>query len=241
LFAGAVGLAAIVLVVLIAVSSNRAGPPRRPVTPAVVTMVQGLVNQWVGDTTEAGTIWGRSTAPVTDREFIDPQCSACDQEFVGTSRQLGPMGQLNVLIRSGILKIEFVPRRTVTPTDPMLEQEWAAVLAAAAQNKAVEFLFTNYAFQPPERSGRFDEHFIEATAKATPGLDFRRWQAAWASPRIRVAARSAVRRGDASPFTSTPTAVFSSTAGRHVITGAEPVTVYGEAVRALSRSEDARR
>lgn len=232
--AGIVALAAVVVVVLIVVSGDRSSPAPRPVTPAVVTLVQGLVNQWVGGTTETGTIWGRPTAPVTDREYIDPQCSACDQEFVGASRQLGPLGQLGVLIRSGLLKIEFVPRRTVTPTDPMLAEEWAAVLAAARQNKAVEFLFTNYAFQPPERSGRFNTDFIEATAKATPGLDFRRWQTAWASPGIRVAARSAVRQGDASRFTSTPTAVFSSARGKRVIAGAEPVTLYGRAVQALS-------
>jgi hypothetical protein len=233
-FGGVVALAAVVVVVLIVASSNGSSRPPRPVTPAVVTLVQGLVNQWVGNTTEAGTLWGRPTAPVTDREYIDPQCSACDQEFVGASRQLGPLGQLNVLIRSGLLKIEFLPRRTVTPTDPMLEQEWAAVLAAGKQNKAVEFLFTNYAFQPPERSGKFDHDFIEATAKATPGLDFRRWEGAWASPGVQVAARSAVRRGDMSRFTSTPTAVFSSAEGRRVVTGAEPVSVYGKAVRALS-------
>ena len=184
-----------------------------------------MVSGWTAGTAQAGTIWGRPTAPVTDMEYIDPQCSACDQEFVGATRQLGPLGQLKVLIRSGLLRIEFLPRRTVTPTDPMLNQEWAAVLAAAEQNKAVEFLFTNYAFQPPEHSGKFSQHFIEAIAKATPGLDYGRWQTAWTSPAIVAAARAAVRRGDASRYTSTPTAVFSSAIGERVIAGAEPVTV----------------
>jgi hypothetical protein len=232
-FGGIVAIAAVVVGVLIAVNTNGSSPPPRPVTPAIVTQVQGMVNDWVGGTIEARTIWGRPKAPVTDREYIDPQCSACDQEFVGVSRQLGPLGQLGVLIRSGLVKIEFLPRRTVTPTDPMMEQEWAAVLAAGQQNKAVEFLFTNYAFQPPEGSGKFDQHFIEATALATPGLDYKRWQAAWVSPGIVAAARAAVRQGDASRFTSTPTAVFSSAKGQRVVTGVEPATVYGQAVRDL--------
>ncbi len=234
MFGGIAALAAVVVAVLIVVSSSGSTPAPRAVTPAVVTQVQGMVGEWVGDTTEAGTLWGERTAPVTDREYIDPQCSACDQEFVGASRQLGPLGQLGVLIHSGVLKIEFLPRRTVTPTDPMLEQEWAAVLAAGQQNKAVEFLFTNYAFQPPEDSGKFNQHFIEATALATPGLDYRRWQTAWTSSGVVAAARTAVERGDASRFTSTPTAAFSSARGQRVITGVESATVYGQAVQALS-------
>lgn len=234
--AAIIAAAAIVVAVLIVLDSSGSSPPPQPTTPAIVAQVQGMVAGWVGDTTEAGTAWGHSTAPVTDREYIDPQCSACDQEFVGASRQLGPLGQLNVLVRSGLLKIEFEPRRTVTPTEAMLEQEWAAVLAAGEQNKAVEFLFTNYAFQPPEHSGQFNQHFIEAVALATPGLNYGRWQAAWRSARVVAAAHSAVRQGDASPFTSTPTAVFSSAAGRRVVAGAEPATVYGRLVRALAPS-----
>jgi protein-disulfide isomerase len=236
--AGTVAAAAVIVAVLVVISdSSPTAPKLKQLTAAARTSTQALIASWAAGTAQhtsrdGAVLWGDLNAPVTDREYIDLQCSACDQHFVGLSRTGGDEIQLIALIRSGKLKVEFFPLPTVTRTVSMLEAEWSGLLAAAQQAKGVQYLFTNYVLRPPE--GSFTVANILDTGRATPGLNYPRWNIQRTNPALAAQTITAVKRAARLGLASTPTTVFTSAKGTAgPFAGVYPASTYQEAVKRL--------
>lgn len=231
-------MAAVVVAVLIAVSSS-GGSVSKPkkITASTETATQAMIGSWVAGTAQhtahnGSVIWGDLNAPVTDKEYIDLQCSACDEHFVGLSRTGGSEIGLIPLIRAGKLKVEFFPLPTVTPSLLMLEVEWGGLLAAAQQGRGVQYLLTNYVFQPPE--GTFTTANVLQTAKATLGLNYKVWNVDRTNPLFGGEVVADVKQDGRLGYNSTPTTVFSSSRGRaQPFAGVYPASTYEQAIKEL--------
>lgn len=231
---GVIAVAILAVVIAIVVSSSSTSTKPKKITSSTATAAQTTIAGWLAGTTQSGLTWGSPNAPVTVKSYIDPQCSACDEEFVGPNRTGGPFTQIASLIRAGQLKIQFLPLQSVTPSASMLQQEWAAVMAAAQQGKGIEFLFTNYLFQPGEYSGQFNQAYINQTAQATQGLDYTKWRSAQNSASVQASALSAVQEGNATGYNTTPTSVITSAKGqRGPLVGAYPASAFQQAYQQL--------
>jgi protein-disulfide isomerase len=238
LFGGMVIVAALVVAILVVVSSSGAGVSKpRKLTASTETATQAMIGSWVAGTAQHTTnngsvVWGDLNAPVTDKEFIDLQCSACDEHFVGLSRTGGSEISLIPVIRAGKLKVEFFPLPSVTRTLLMLDTEWGGLLAAAQQGVGVQYLLTNYVFQPPE--GSFTTANVFETARATLGLNYAAWNVARTNPRFGGQVLADLKQDEQLGYRSTPTVVFSSAEGQLTpLVGAYAASTYEQAVKQL--------
>ena len=111
---------------------------------------------------QSGTTLGRPSAPVTLREFIDPQCPYC-QQF---ETQVMP-SIIKRYVRTGELRIQMEPWAFIGP-DSVRGQ--AAELAAAQQNKAFNYAEVLYDNQGTENTGWLNDSMVAAIATSIPGV-----------------------------------------------------------------------
>ena len=166
-----IGAAAVVVIAAIgigiAVATSGGSSSSLANLPTVGSLTNALpgaaaVNALFEGIPQSGTTLGRSSAPVTMEEFIDPQCPYCQQFETVVLPSL-----VKDYVRSGHLKIEMQPWAFIGP-DSVTGQ--AAELAAARQNKVFDFAEVLYDNQREENTGWLTTSMVAAVARSVPGL-----------------------------------------------------------------------
>jgi protein-disulfide isomerase len=152
---------------------------------------------------QSGTTLGKSTAPVTMTEFIDPQCPYC-QEF---ETQVLP-SLVTDYVRSGKLRIQVEPWAFIGP-DSVRGQ--AAELAAAQQNKFFNFAEVLYDNQGEEDSGWLTDSMIASIAASVPGLHVHTIFNTRDSSSVKAAQKRVDSLADTDKIDSTPTVYIGKT------------------------------
>ena len=144
---GALGLAAIVLIAAIAVSSSGGSKPAAP-SPGLLAGIS-----------EHNGMLGDPTAPVTVTEFVDLQCPICAK----ASQTVVP-SVINDYVRPGDVKLQA---RTLSFIGPDSVRAARVAAGAEKQGRLWPFLETFYAKQGPENSGYVTDDFLRSVASAS--------------------------------------------------------------------------
>jgi len=144
---GALGLAAIVLIAAIAVSSSGGSKPAAP-SPGLLAGIS-----------EHNGVLGDPKAPVTVTEFVDLQCPICAK----ASQTVVP-SLINDYVRPGDVKLQA---RTLSFIGPDSVRAARVAAGAEKQGRLWPFLETFYAKQGPENSGYVTDDFLRSVASAS--------------------------------------------------------------------------
>jgi protein-disulfide isomerase len=147
---GAIGLAAVVLVAAIAISSSGGTKPAAP-SPGLLAGIP-----------EHNGVLGDPKAPITVTEFVDLQCPVCAE----ASQTVVPPVIRNY-VRPGKVKLQA---RTLSFLGPDSVRAARVAAGAEQQGRLWPFLETFYAKQGPENSGYVTDDFIRSVASAS-GVD----------------------------------------------------------------------
>jgi protein-disulfide isomerase len=160
MLAGAVALVAAAVIVLIVVNSGGEEKGARE------TQAQQNVG-FIDSLPQQGTVVGDPSAKVTLMEFEDLQCPVC-AEFSRT--QLEPL--LRQVVAPGKAKLDTRQWQIIGPDS---ETATRGALAAAKQDRYLQFTDAFYASQGAENSGYVTEDFMAGVAERA-GLDVERWK-----------------------------------------------------------------
>jgi protein-disulfide isomerase len=144
---GALGLAAIVLIAAIAVSSSGGSKPAAP-SPGLLAGIS-----------EHNGVLGDPKAPVTVTEFVDLQCPICAK----ASQTVVP-SVINDYVRPGDVKLQA---RTLSFIGPDSVRAARVAAGAEQQGRLWPFLETFYSKQGPENSGYVTDDFLRSVASAS--------------------------------------------------------------------------
>jgi protein-disulfide isomerase len=207
--------AALALVVVVAaalvlaLSGGHSSAPSR--APAVGKLAGGLpeavsVDALFKGIPQSGTTLGRASAPVTMVEYIDLQCPAC-RMFETTVLQ----SVVATYVRTGQVKLEL---RMWAFIGPDSSRGQAAVLAAAAQNRAFNLAALLYANQGGENTGWLDDGLISSAAASIPGLRVPELLDARSSAGVKAQAQGVEAFVRSDSVTSTPTLLVGKSGSR---------------------------
>jgi protein-disulfide isomerase len=208
LLIGAAVVAALALVIVLAVvlsggSSTKATNVRAvgsltnavPGAAEVETLFKGIP--------QLGTTLGSQSAPVTMVEYVDAQCPFCRM----FETQVLP-DVVRRYVRTGKLKIEL---RMWAFIGPDSSRGQSAVLAAAKQNRAFNYLELVFDQQGSENSGWLNDKLIAAIASSIPKLRVHRLLDERNSAAIKAEVTTVDEIARGSGVTSTPTFVLGKT------------------------------
>jgi protein-disulfide isomerase len=147
---GALGLAAVVLVVAIVISSSGASKPAAP-SPGLLAGIP-----------EHNGVLGDPKAAVTVTEFVDLQCPICAK---ASQTVLPPV--IRDYVRPGDVKLQA---RTLSFIGPDSVRAARVAAGAEQQGRLWPFLETFYAKQGQENSGYVTDDFLRSVASAS-GVD----------------------------------------------------------------------
>jgi protein-disulfide isomerase len=136
-------------------SSSSATGATLPGAADVQTLLRGIPQH--------ANVLGKPMAPVTMVEYVDLQCTFC-QEF---ETQAMPT-LISRYVRHGKLKVEVRPV-AIRGGDSFRGQ--SATIAAGMQNKLFNFMQLLYVNQGIENSGWLDDSMVKSAASSVPGLD----------------------------------------------------------------------
>ncbi|HEY4976393.1 MAG TPA: thioredoxin domain-containing protein [Gaiellaceae bacterium] len=149
------------LVALLAFSALLAAAQAAPGATKIVgaasvdKMLQGIPQQ--------GIVLGKPDAPITMIEFVEPQCPGCGEwartELPGVTARY---------VRLGKIKLEY---RGISFLGSDSKGLLTLAQAAGEQNKLWNVVELEYQNQGSEGSGYADQAYLEAIAKAVPGLN----------------------------------------------------------------------
>ena len=169
---------------------------------------------------------GKPGAPVTVREFIDPQCPVCkaasDKTIPGVIK--GP-------VKDGTARLIIEPLTFIGPDS---SSGALAIAAAAQQDKGFAYTEILYANQGQENSGWATEDVLAGIAKATPGLNVEAWKTAKSGDAAANAVFASGDRGKAAGVSATPTFVVKGPGGTKLVTGAVDSSEVINAIEAVS-------
>src|SRR4051794_10011141 len=183
LLGGALGVAAIAVAVLIAVSTSGSGA-KTAATSASSGSVAGAreSSAMLAGIPQNGIVLGNAKAPVRVIEFADLQCPFCRNYALNTMPSL-----VKDYVRPGKVRMEF--RSLAFIGDDSVRAARVAE-AAAQQNKLWNFVDLAYFNQGKENSGWANDAALKRLAGAVPGLDANRAFAARDGGSIPVVASS---------------------------------------------------
>jgi protein-disulfide isomerase len=158
---------AVAVAVIVAVVASGGSSNSLENVPAVGSLSNALTGAATVNTLFKGipqndTTLGKSAAPVTLVEFVDPQCPYC-QEF---ETQVLP-GLVKDYVRTGKLRIQIEPWAFIGPDSTRGQ---AAELAAGQQNKLFNYAELLYDNQAEENTGWLNDNMVAAVARSIPGL-----------------------------------------------------------------------
>lgn len=211
LISGAVVVVVAIVVALIVVSASGGDSSGTEASASDVKGVDAVVALTTGIPQSGFTI-GKPGAPVTVREYIDPQCPVCKAASTKTVPAIikGP-------VKDGTAKLIIEPLTFIGPdsSDASL-----AIAAAAKQDRAFTFTEILYANQGEENTGWVTDELLTAFAQKTPGVDVAAWDSARKATATGDVLFAVADRAQAAGANSTPTFVITGPGGREVITGA---------------------
>ena len=147
---GALGLAAVVLVAAIAISSSGGSKPAAP-SPGLLAGIP-----------EHNGVLGDPNAKTTVTEFVDLQCPICAK---ASQTVVPPV--IRDYVRPGDVKLQA---RTLSFIGPDSVRAARVAAGAEQQGRLWPFLETFYAKQGPENSGYVTDDFLRSVASAS-GVD----------------------------------------------------------------------
>jgi protein-disulfide isomerase len=203
---GVLAGAAIVVAVLIAVSSHNASGATKKLAAGAAPAQSAAIGAMFAGIPQQGQVLGRPGAPVTLVEFADLKCPIC-REF--TAQALPTIVQQYV--RSGRLRIVFEPQTFVgsPPGDSARAARFA--LAAGKQDRFWQFADLWYANQQDENTAYATDSYIRQIASGVSGLNATKAFAAQSLPSTTTALAKASTLFDTSGFSGTPSFLLGRT------------------------------
>jgi hypothetical protein len=119
---------------------------------------------------QEGQTLGAHTAPVTLQVFAELEDYSSFGEFLGKLPAI-----IREFVRTDRLKIEYRSFKTNTIGSETFVKQQAAALAAGAQNKLWNYVYTFYGEQGKERTPYVTESYLENIARQVPALNISRW------------------------------------------------------------------
>lgn len=168
-FRWSVGGAGVVLAATIPVALAMVGHASS--SAAVDRRVDHEVGALLAGIPQAGGTLGRPTAPVTMEVFIDLEDPTCRWWF----REDLP-AIVEAYVRTGALKLSYRAFKRNTYWPAVFIKQQAAALAAGAQNRLWNFIYTLLYEQGKEGTNYVSESFLHGIAGQDPGLNLARWQ-----------------------------------------------------------------
>jgi protein-disulfide isomerase len=164
IFGGLVAVATLAIVLGIVLSGGKSAGPNVPAVGSLANGVPGSteVDAMFKGIPQQGMTLGSAVAPVTLVEYVDLQCPACKQAETELLPDL-----LARYVRTGKAKLVVRPLAFVGP-DSVRGRD--ALLAAARQDRAFNFLQLLYVNQGTENTGWLSEEMVAQTAASIPGL-----------------------------------------------------------------------
>ena len=211
LIVAAVVVVAIAIAIALAVALGGGSSSSLGNVPTVGSLRNALplasnVNALFKGIPQHGTALGRSTAPVTMVEFIDPQCPYC-REF---EAQLLPI-IVKDYVRTGKLRIRMEPWAFIGPDSARGQ---AAELAAAEQNKAFNYAELLYDNQGEENTGWLNDTMVTAAASSIPGLQVHGFLNARSSGAVKAAQKQVDDLAITDKVNATPTVYIGKTGAK---------------------------
>lgn len=215
----------VALVVTLIVVSLSGGDSSGEASSGEVAGVQTTLALTKGIPQSAFTI-GRASAPVTVREFIDPQCPVCKTASEETIPDIvtGP-------VKDGTAKLVIEPLTFLGPDSATAAQ---AIAAAAQQNKGFAYTEIVYANQGKENSGWATDDLLTGIAQAIPGLNLETWNAARNGSPAADDLFSTSDRAQAAGANSTPTFVITGPGGTKTLVGSQEPSAVLAAIKDVS-------
>lgn len=183
------------------------------------------VTELLAGVPQSGSTLGDTTASVEIVEFGDMQCPFCAQ----ASEELTP-DLISEFVEPGTATLTYVPLAFIGEDS---ERGAIAVEAAAAQDKAWEMTEILFANQGDENSGWLSDDLIFQVAEAG-GLDVEQFRADFEGDQAAEAIFANQTRATDSNVSSTPTYVVEGPNGTEVISGAQGVDAFEEAIADVS-------
>ncbi|MEO2139761.1 MAG: thioredoxin domain-containing protein [Thermoleophilia bacterium] len=223
LIGGAVVAVVAIVVALIVVSVSGGDSSSEPTASeirgadAVVALTKGLPQD--------GFAIGKPGAPVTVREFIDPQCPVCKSasEDITPAVITGP-------VKDGTARLIIEP---LTFLGPDSSTAAIAIAAAAEQDRGFAFTEILYANQGEENKGWVTEDLLTGIAGSTPGLDTAAWNTARSGDASGDQLFAVADRATANGVNATPTFIITGPGGKEVIAGAKDADEVLAAIEAV--------
>jgi hypothetical protein len=119
---------------------------------------------------QEGQTLGARTAPVTLQLFAELEDYSSEGEFVGKLPSI-----IREFVRTGRLKIEYRAFKTNTIGSETFVKQQAAALAAGAQKKLWNYVYTFYYEQGKEHSPYVTESYLDNIARQVPALNTEQW------------------------------------------------------------------
>lgn len=213
---GAAAVAALAVAIVLAVVLSSGSSTKVTNVPAVGSLANALPGAAEVETLfkgipQRGTTLGSQSAPVTMIEYVDAQCPFCRM----FETQVLP-DVVRRYVRTGKVKIVL---RMWAFIGPDSSRGQAAVLAAARQNRAFNYLELVFDQQGAENSGWLSDKLVTAIAASIPKLRVHRLldERNSAGIKAEVTTVDEIARGNG--VTSTPTFVVGKTgrAGTKVV------------------------
>jgi protein-disulfide isomerase len=113
---------------------------------------------------------GNPTAPVTLQVFIDLKDPDSRSWFLTDLPAI-----IHNFVRTGTLKLEYHAYKTNTFRPQTFVKEQTAALAAGAQDKLWNYIYTFYREQGSEFAAYVTEAYLDNIARQVPGLNLARW------------------------------------------------------------------
>ncbi len=176
---------------------------------------------------QSGSTLGDPNATVEILEFGDMQCPFCAQ----ASEELTP-DLISEIVEPGTAKLTYVPIAFIQPLEDS-ERGAIAIEAAAEQDKAWEMTELLFANQSDEGTGWLTEDLVFQIAEAG-GLDVEQFRADFESDEAAEAIFSNQTIATDNGVSSTPTYVIEGPGGTEVISGAQPVDAFQQAIAEVS-------
>lgn len=183
------------------------------------------VNELLAGVPQSGSTLGDPNATVEIVEFGDMQCPFCAQ----ASEELTP-DLVTEFVEPGTVKLTYVPLAFIGEDS---ERGAIAVEAAAAQDKAWEMTEILFANQGGENDGWLSDELIFEVADAG-GLDVEQFRADFEGDEAAEAIFSNQTLATDSNVSSTPTYVIEGPNGSEVISGAQGVDAFQDAIAEVS-------
>ncbi len=221
---GGAVVAVVAIVVALIVVSVSGGDSGSEVSASEVKGVAAAVALGKG-IPQSGFAIGEADAPVTVREFIDPQCPVCQ-----TASETTIPGIITGPVTAGTARLIIEPL-TFLGSDSSTAS--IAIAAAAEQDLAFTYTEILYANQGKENSGWVTDDVLRAFAAETPGLDVATWDTARTGTAVGTALFATSDRAVAAGVTATPTFVIHGPGGTEIITGASELAKILAAIEAV--------